>query len=375
MTKNWILTDTKNGVYTESLSIDSRIKVNKRTLRGGVSDGVDVIEIDNGKVSLSVLPTRGMNIWKGTAGSIELKWDSPVNGPVHPSLVPVLDPGGLGFLEGFDEWFVRCGLESNGSPEWDENGKLRYPLHGRIANTPAHYVELTYNEHTGDLTLLGKVLESKLFFKKLELTTCLKMTPNTSRFTVQDTITNHSAEKSEFQLLYHINTGQPFASPDGRAVVPFNRMAPRTPAAAENLAEWDKLGPETPGSEEVVFFFEPAYDENGFCKTLLVDSKGKRAMQLSFCKEFPYFALWKSRLSNADGYVCGTEPAVNLPNNKSFEKQHGRVVPLAPGESKTYTMSFEFLFGEERVEQAEQEIRSIHGDRTVEPQPRQEWTP
>ena len=34
-----------------------------------------------------------------------------------------MDPGGLGWLEGFDELFVRCGLDSNGPPLFDAQGR------------------------------------------------------------------------------------------------------------------------------------------------------------------------------------------------------------------------------------------------------------
>ena len=54
--------------------------------------------------------------------TVEVGWQSPVDGPVHPQFVPLADPSGLGFLDGFDELIVRCGLESNGAPEFDERG-------------------------------------------------------------------------------------------------------------------------------------------------------------------------------------------------------------------------------------------------------------
>src|SRR5688500_17115292 len=35
-----------------------------RRLQGGLSDGVDLIELDNGALKLTLVPTRGMGIWK-----------------------------------------------------------------------------------------------------------------------------------------------------------------------------------------------------------------------------------------------------------------------------------------------------------------------
>ncbi|GHT18073.1 DUF4432 domain-containing protein [Planctomycetales bacterium] len=385
--QHWILLDAKHGVTQDSFNFsekvwqpdgsgDAHVKIIKHRLSGGLGNGIDIVKIDNGVLSMTVLPTKGMNIWRAKCGDVELKWDSPVPGPVNPALIPIFDPGGTGFLEGFDEWLVRCGLESNGSPEFDANGALRYPLHGRIGNLPAQFLELSINRETGEISLTAKVIEAKLFFKNLELQTTITTFAGSSQFTVKDTITNLSAHPGEFELLYHINTGQPFASPGGRVAVPFERMAPRTDVAAQNLPDWNKLGPETPGSDEVVFFFEPGADSVGNCKTLLVNAAGDRGLVLGFNRNsFPYFSLWKSRLANADGYVVGMEPAVNFPNTKSFEKEHGRVVPLQPGESRSFELHFEVLHDTESVNRTEQEIRTIPAAGVIESAPRKEWTP
>ena len=49
--------------------------VTKRTLRGGRRDGVDLIELDNGALSLAIVPTRGMGLWKGRSGATP--WAGP----------------------------------------------------------------------------------------------------------------------------------------------------------------------------------------------------------------------------------------------------------------------------------------------------------
>ena len=144
---HWILTDVSKRIWRERFSVaaSSELKlagsdgwsVNKYTLRGGVSDGVDVVELNNGKLSVSILPTRGMGLWRGTCDGLELGWKSPVALPVNPAFVNLAERDGLGWLAGFNEWLCRCGLEFNGPP-----GK-EGTLHGRIANLPAHFVEVS----------------------------------------------------------------------------------------------------------------------------------------------------------------------------------------------------------------------------------------
>ena len=175
--KTWTLTDIDEGVFVDGISISPNdvdgaatgYSVAKRTLRGGLQDGVDVIEVDNGQFRFTIIPTRGMGIWKASLGDLRLQWNSPVKGPVHPGFVSLMEPSGLGWLDGFDELLVRCGLESNGAPEFNDNGTVRYGLHGKIANQPAHKVEVTVDGDSGEISLTGVVNETRLFFNKLYL--------------------------------------------------------------------------------------------------------------------------------------------------------------------------------------------------------------
>src|SRR5262245_5782924 len=76
--------------------------IRKRTRRGGRREGVELIEVDNGALRFALLPGRGMGLWRAWHGDFELGWKSPVRGPVNPRFVPLSEPGGLGWLSGFD---------------------------------------------------------------------------------------------------------------------------------------------------------------------------------------------------------------------------------------------------------------------------------
>ena len=145
---SFVLSDASTDRYVESFTLspidlglpDSPSwSITKSRLRGGRRDGVDVVRVDNGSLSFTIVPTRGMNLWKGASNNIPLGWKSPVSdGPVNPSFVDLHAWGGLGWLDGFDEMMARCGLDSFGPP-YTENGRA-FTLHGRISNIPAHYV-------------------------------------------------------------------------------------------------------------------------------------------------------------------------------------------------------------------------------------------
>src|SRR5262249_37575904 len=142
--KTWMLLDVDRDAAQETLHVTAadvsgappKFAVVARRLVGGLRDGVEVIEINNGTCRFTVLPTRGMRIPGAWAGDLEIGWRWPVRGPVHPKFVGLWAPHGIGWLDGFDELLVRCGLESNGPPVFDEHYRLKHPLHGRIANQP-----------------------------------------------------------------------------------------------------------------------------------------------------------------------------------------------------------------------------------------------
>ena len=366
--KTWALQDRQADVYVDQIVLGpdnvggaaSGYSVAKRTLQGGLRQGVDVIEVNNGRLRFVVLPTRGMGIWKASLGPVELGWKSPIQGPVNPAFVNLSDASGLGWLYGFDELLCRCGLESNGAPEFHPNGTLRYGLHGRIANQPAHKVEVTIDGDAGEIAVTGEVDETRLFGSKLRMLTTVSTKVGQPSLTVKDVVTNLSAEPGELELLYHVNFGMPLLQPGSRAVLPVRKLAPRDQAAVGNLAEWNVYGPETPGSVEAVFFFDLAADPAGNTQTLLRSAGGNQGVSLKFNKnQMPCFALWKNRQAAADGYVTGLEPAVNFPNCKSFEKQQGRVVMLAPGQSRCFEVTIEAHGDAASVQAAEQAVARL----------------
>src|SRR3954451_14634739 len=113
-----VLVDTaesvvRDGVIAEGRAGSFKWQVRLRTLRGGRSEGVQVVELDNGAMCVDVLPTRGMGIWRVRRGQQTLGWQAPAREPVHPSFVPLMEPAGLGWLAGFNELLCRCGLENN----------------------------------------------------------------------------------------------------------------------------------------------------------------------------------------------------------------------------------------------------------------------
>ena len=103
---NWILIDKDSNRVVDELHIAGAdvsqaaeaAKVEYRRLHGGRQEGLHMLSIDNGAMRVSIIPERGMGIWKAWSGEVELGWQSPIDGPVHPNWVPLHEPTGLGWL-------------------------------------------------------------------------------------------------------------------------------------------------------------------------------------------------------------------------------------------------------------------------------------
>jgi hypothetical protein len=347
--KSWVLTDTINDVWLDSFAVGNdnmRLvtphdwSIRKRTLRGGLRDGVDIIEIHNGALSYSVLPTRGMGLWRGEYHGKFLGWRAPVLGPVHPKFVHLDERAGLGWLAGFDEWLCRCGLASNGPPGedvvTDKTGRTvrsKLTLHGRIANSPAHYVAVRVNlDPPHELSVVGQVEESALFFPHLCLTSSYTTVPGSNRLVIHDVVENRAAEPAEMQMLYHCNVGPPFLEAGSRIVAPIRELAPLTERAAQSMATFDTYPGPTPGFTEQVYCYDLVADTAGKTLALLYNSAADHGLALRWNRsELPCFTVWRNSAALEDGYVTGLEPATNYPNFKSFERQHGRLRVLPPG--------------------------------------------
>jgi galactose mutarotase-like enzyme len=389
------LTDVSHDVWVETLTVDAEEmglavtapwSVTKRRLQGGRRDGVDLIVVDNGSLRFSIVPTRGMGLWKGFFQGNFLGWESPItDGPVHPALVNLATPGGLGWLDGFDELMARCGLENNGAPFVIEGAdgsgnRMAFGLHGRIANIPASYVAVHVDpDPPHEIMVEGHVEEGRLFGPQLRLTTRYRTTPGSNRLTVYDEITNLKDQPTEFQLLYHWNFGPPFLDDGARFAAPIRSMAPRDARAQEDVDQHDRYRAPQPGYAEQVYFYDLAAEsEGGPTLAMLRNAHGDKGVVLRFRKDqLPAFTLWKNTAGLRDGYVTGLEPGTNYPNPRPVEAARGRVVTLPPGAHYAAETVLEVLATPGEVQAVEGEIRRIQSgvQPTIHRQPTEPFCP
>ena len=342
--------------------------VRKYTLHGGRQEGVDVIVVDNGKLVTTIIPTRGMGVLDVQSGQVRLGWDSPVKEVVHPQFVRLDSRGGLGWLEGFNEWIVRCGLESFGAPGKDEFvtntgdvAEMNLSLHGKIANIPASEVEVIIEtEPPHRIRVRGVVYERMFFGPKLELVTELSTEPGSDTIRISDTITNRGGVEQEFQIMYHTNYGSPVLQQGSSLVAPVKQVTPINETAAKSVNQYPDYAAPTRGFIEQVYLIHPYSNNQGETMVMLRNASGDLAASLAWStSQLPYLTVWKNTAALEDGYVTGLEPGTGFPNNRSVERKLGRVPKLAPGQSRRFTIDYGLHVGTQAVSDTAERIATI----------------
>ncbi len=375
--KTWILTDAHGDVWLDSFSASNdslRLptphdwSIRKRTLHGGLARRHRSHRSPQRRLSYSILPTRGMGLWRGDYHGLSLGWRPPIEGPVHPKYVNLADRGGLGWLAGFDELLCRCGLAFNGPPGedvWtDAAGTThRQPLtlHGRIANLPAQAVEVSVSlDPPFELSVTGEVEEAALFFPQLHLTTTYTTVPGSNRVVIADRVTNRGARPVEMQLLYHTNFGPPFLEAGSRILAPIREVAPLTPRAAEGIDTFESYVAPTVGFAEQVYVYDLLSHNRGQTLVVLTNAAADKAVCLRFpTTSLPCFTVWKNTMALEEGYVTGLEPATGYPNFRTFERKQGRVRTLPPGGTWSARWSIEVADSPHEVVALQAEIATL----------------
>ena len=344
------------------------ISVVKSVLHGGKQEGVDIVTVDNGRLTVVVIPTRGMSILGVTMGEVRLGWDSPVREVVHPSLINLHDRGGLGWLDGFNEWLVRCGLEFAGHPGTDtfrDNtgmpSEQDLTLHGKIGNIPASEVTFRIDRFPPyRMHIMGRVNERSFYGAALQLDTELSITPGSKTLSLDDKISNRGAAAQEYEIIYHANFGPPLLENGASMVAAVRRVQPMNNEAVKSLPNFSRFTGPTAGRKEHVFLIQPLSDPKGDTTVLLQNADKTLGCSMHYSLEaLPFLTLWTNFASRRSGYVVGIEPGTNYPFNRRVERGAGRLQQLGAGESKHFKLSYTLHDDPAEIEKISSAIKDL----------------
>lgn len=349
-------------------------QVKQMVLKGGKQGGTELIIVNNGRLEITVIPSRGMSILcvrrKDDSGKWAeiLGWDSPVKQVVRPVYMDLDTRGGLGWLDGFNEWMVRCGLEFAGHPGKDEfidntgaKAEMDLTLHGKIGNIPAFSWGA---RQVGDKVVVSGVVFEQMFFgPKFQLVAEVITAPNSDTFQIRDIIANEGSAPQEMMLLYHCNFGKPLLEEGARVIVAAEKIQAMNDIAGKAIANYDLYQGPTQGFTEQVYLARPKSDELGRTSVLLKNKAGDSGCSMSWSTEqLPYLTIWKNTVDERDGYVTGLEPGTCYPYNRSHERQMGRVMKLEPGKLYEFAIDVTVHSDKESVQKSEARIRKLQGE-------------
>lgn len=186
-----------------------------------------------------------------------------------------------------------CGLDSVGAREGFE-------LHGSHHNTPARVTRAEVNEK--GILIEAEVRETALFGKNLVFRRRVFSQIGSDTLEITDTLENCGTRAEDYCLLYHVNVGYPMLDEGAELLDDAGEIIPRSPWAAEHLAERKKIGAPVDNEEEMCYFLRLKTPR----VTLKNAALGKQFTLEWLQETLPHFVEWKSMASG--DYALGLEP-------------------------------------------------------------------
>lgn len=355
---NWEINNHQLGIENVLFSIQ------QICLHGGKQEGsrLIIIKCPDG-LTITLSPTRGMNVIEATAPGIRLGWDSPVKEIVNPTFINLQSRNGTGWLEGFNEMMVRCGYEWSGHPFTDTNGEL-YSLHGKAANTPASEVIVEIDTlFPYEIKIKGLIKESTFKKTDLRVLTELSYIPGSHSFTLHDRLTNHADYSHPYQIIYHSNFGKPLLEKDAKFIAPVKEISPFNNYAQNGLDNWQTYREPTKDFDEMVFNIIPYTKKDGSTMAALHNKSENKGVSIEFnTKQLPFLTLWKNTDTEKQGYVTGIEPGTNFAYPMTIEREQGRLKKLHAGKTVEFKLRYNALLDRQAVEIMKKEITNIQGN-------------
>ena len=291
------------------------------TVADGPGAGTRVLVVQPaGGIHSRVLLDRGMDVgaswWRGSPVSWMSASGERRGGTDDRGAWNSVWSGGL---------ITTCGLRNVG-PATEGFGH-----HGHLTDAAAQLTSVNCDDDS--ITVTGIVREPNLFGRGLVLRRSLTWAVGGGTLTLSDTVTNEGWEPEQAPILYHLNLGYPFISPDTATA------AGRTigPVFESDVDDFPPLmrGTST-GPAEV---FEHAI-EPGDAVRVVSPSTGSE-LTLTFTHDtLPRFYTCRWRRPGA--YLQVLEPANCGQHGRVVDREQGRAPMLDPGQSRTTGMRLQF---------------------------------
>lgn len=316
---------------------NARLQLQKMEFAEGRAKGAGLYRIQTeAGLSFDVLIDRCLDI-----DNLRLHGDlisyTTETGPVHPAY---FEANGDEWLRTFGGGFLAtCGLDQTGEPCVDQGKSLGQ--HGRIDNIPAEQVGSRVWEKDGVLwaEIYGTMVQAKHQDEHLELERRIRFCHNAKRIELVDTVRNCGAEEQPYMLLYHINFGFPFLTPETKILLSPISTEPFDAGSAAQVGKINCMPDIQETAQNYLWQHTMQPDMDG---TVTVGVKGEKH-KVSICypaDELPILAQWQ--LIKKHNYVMAIEPTNAHLLGRQWEREQGKLMFLQPGEERYIRIVFSF---------------------------------
>ena len=352
-------TYTKRELLDHVGDISQVAHARKAALTEGIERGADLIEVFNASgFCFSLLPGRALDVAAAHYKGMPLAFRGST-GDVGPAFY---EPQGYGWMRGFFGGLVlSCGMTFTGHPEVDpeeENEELG--LHGRLSFLPANNVVADGNWEGEEyvLRVRGKMREAEVFKTNLELTREISTVLGEKSLRIHDRIENLSVDRSPLMFVYHCNPGFPLLDEGTRFVI-----------NSERTTEWladEEVGPEVytvakgpqPEVSDSVFVHRPLADDDGNVRVALINDERALGLYWQFpISEIPLVNQWQH--FHRGTYVTGIEPGNASMLGRAWNRKHGYLQHIEPGETRDFHLEIGVLDGAEEIAAFEAQLAAV----------------
>jgi hypothetical protein len=329
--------------------------VRRAELVEGNERGADLIEVFNASgFCFSILPGRSLDIASAHYKGMSLCFRGNT-GDVGPAFY---EPQGSGWLRGFFGGLVTsCGLIFTGHPEVDpeeENEELG--LHGRLSFIPAKGV-LAEGNWEGEeyvLRIRGKMREAVVFGTNLELRREISTVLGQKSLRIYDRIENLSVNPSPLMFVYHTNPGFPLLDAGARLVINSEKSTEWLEDREVGRAEYEVAQPPQPEARDNVYVHRPSADAGGNAYVGLINDSLKLGLYWKFSiAEMPIVTHWQH--FHRGTYVTGIEPGNVSMLGRAWNRKHGYLQHIQPGEVREFHLEIGVLDGQKEIADFEQQ--------------------
>ena len=295
-----------NGKISNLAQIAS---LRRYTVNDGRGKGLDVIDIDNGKIRFLLNVTKALDIMQLYHEGMNVSFLS--KNAFTAREIP--------FLKRFEGGMLyTCGLDSAGA-------RPGFEIHGSFHNTNAEILRAECTET--EIVVEAVIVDSALFGQNLAVRRKISTAVGSETLTLVDTVTNNGYTPAEYSVLYHINVGYPMLDEGAKIIADVRSTTPTTDFAKEGVDSCLEMTDCVVDIDERCYYHDLAKPE----VSLVNEKLGKRFDLVYSQDTLPCFLEWKSMRSG--DYALGLEPCTSKVGPALEPK------PLGAGESATLSFS------------------------------------